>query len=57
MITDAPPTRAAREPNSARNTSELPETAHMSAETGTNTTIKRGRTAPTENVTADASAA
>jgi hypothetical protein len=57
MITEAPPTRAARDPNSARNTSELPETAHMSADTGTNRTIRRGRTAPTENVTADANAA
>src|SRR5512143_4030211 len=57
VITEAPPARAAREPNSARNRSELPETAHMSADSGTNRTIKRGRTAPTEKVTADANAA
>ena len=57
VITGAPPMRAAREPKSARNNSELPDTAHMSAEVGTNRTIKRGRTAPTEKVTADANAA
>jgi hypothetical protein len=57
VITDAPPTRAAREPKSVRNKSELPATAHISAETGTNRTIKRGRAAPTENVTAEANAA
>jgi len=57
VITEAPPTRAAREPKSARNKIELPETAHISAETGTNRTTRRGRTAPTENVTAEVSAA
>src|ERR1700687_5302964 len=57
VITEAPPARAAREPNSARNESALPETPHMSADTGTKKPIKRGRTAPTEKVPADAKAA
>ena len=38
------------EPNSARKTSELPETAHMSVDPGTKRTIKRGTAAPTEKV-------
>lgn len=57
IIAEAPPTRAAREPKRARKRSELPETAHTSAEAGTNKTIRRGRAAPMENVTADAKAA
>lgn len=57
VMTEAPPARAAREPSSARNKSELLETAHMSAADGTNRTITRGKAAPTENVTADAKAA
>lgn len=57
IIAEAPPTCAAKEPKRARKRSELPETAHISAEVGTSRTIKRGRAAPTENVTADAKAA
>jgi hypothetical protein len=57
VITEAPPTRAAREPKSPRNNSEQPETAHMSAEIGTTRTIKRGMAAPTVKVAADANAA
>lgn len=39
IIAEAPPTRAAREPKRARKRSELPETAHISAEVGTSRTI------------------
>ena len=55
--TEALPARAASDPNSARNSSELPETAHISADTGTKKTTSRGRTAPTAKVPADANAA
>ncbi|MNN59162.1 hypothetical protein D3C81_1742590 [compost metagenome] len=57
VITEEPPARAAREPSRVRNTSELAETAHMSADTGTRRTINSGKAAPTEKVAADATAA
>jgi len=57
VITGAPPARAASEPSSVRNNSELTETTHISAEIGTNKTTSSGRTAPTEKVPADAKAA
>ena len=57
VMTEAPPARPAREPNSARNKSELPETVHMSADTGAKRTIRRGRAAPTAKVPAEANAA
>jgi hypothetical protein len=55
--TGAPPARAASEPSSARNNSELADTTHISADTGTKTTTSRGSAAPTEKVPADAKAA
>src|SRR5512143_2639445 len=57
VITEAPPARAAREPNRVRNRSELPATIQRSAESGTSRTIKRGMAAPTAKVAADANAA
>jgi len=55
--TEAPPACAASDPDSARNKSEAHETVHMSADTGTKMTIKRGSKAPTVNDPADANAA
>jgi len=39
---EAPPARAAKKPNSARKRSEVAETAHMVADSGTSNTTKRG---------------
>jgi len=57
VMTDAPPARAASEPNIARNKSELAATAHINIDAGTNSTTSNGNEAPTANVTAEASAA
>ena len=57
VMTEAPPARAARAPNSARNTSELMKTAHISTDTGAKRTTRRGSAEPVENVTADVNAA
>ena len=55
--TGEPPARAAKEPSSARKASELPETTHTSADSGTKKTSSSGRAAPTENEHAEAKAA
>ncbi len=54
IIKEEPPACAERTPNSARNKSELAETAHISTDTGTKRTTTRGKAAPTEKVEADA---
>ena len=57
LNTDEPPTRAAKEPRSARKNNELPDTVQTNAEVGTTRTSKSGMAAPTAKVAAEASAA
>ena len=57
VITEAPPARAAKEPKSMRNNSELTETTHSTADTGTRSATKRGKMAPIAKLPAEANAA
>lgn len=56
-ITPAPPARAANPPRSARNTSEVPATKGMTLAGEATIVTKRGMTAPTAKLPADANAA
>jgi hypothetical protein len=56
-ITPAPPARAAKPPRSARNINELPATSGITLAGETKVATKRGMTAPTAKLQADANAA
>src|SRR6185436_7614284 len=54
---DAPPARAARAPNPARQASETAATKRLVCAGGTSIAVRIGNVAPTANVPADANAA
>jgi hypothetical protein len=56
-IIRAPPARAANAPRTAKDSSELTDTATVSDPLGISAVTRRGMAAPTEKLAADASAA